>query len=114
MITGGCVTLETADPARLAAFYESLGLERSLEKGDWIELKAPDGFRLALHHSTEPGAPSPRASVGFGTSVGLDEAVRLLTAGGTESVREEDPAAGVALLRFRDPDGNALYVWESA
>ena len=111
MINSGCATLLTADPERLAGFYESLGMERRLAAGDWIELRAPDGFRLALRRAEALEPLSHRAAVGFGSDGSVEEVTARLEALGAQPRLEKDVGAGVLLLWFEDPDANPVYFW---
>lgn len=111
MISDGCATLLTADPERLASFYESLGLERRFAVGSWIELRAPNGFRLALRRAAVPEPLSPRAALGFGSGSNVEHVATRLEQLGAAPRREDDPEADVTLLWFEDPDGNAAYFW---
>ena len=110
MITGGCATLLTPDPERLARFYENLGLERRFAVGDWIELRAADGFRLALRRTKDIPGPG-RHALGFASSWELPEARQRLTDLVGPPRIEEDTDSDVTLLWFDDPDGNEAYLW---
>jgi catechol 2,3-dioxygenase-like lactoylglutathione lyase family enzyme len=124
---GATATIWVSDHARAVAFYrDALGLplERHVP-GEWALFRLPDGFALALHpaHAGDPGDPESatmRPGDRGATEVGLEvdgrmeDAVAALRARGVAfhgGIVESPP---VRLAFLRDPDGNALYLYERA
>jgi catechol 2,3-dioxygenase-like lactoylglutathione lyase family enzyme len=109
------VTVMVTDMKRSIRFYvEVLGLELKANYGDQYAQVASPGVMIGLHPVTkEDSQPKPGSiSVGFGVD-SLDAAMADLKAKGVTFSRvvEDRPTK---LAFFTDPDGNPLYLSETA
>jgi len=125
MISGGLVTLFVDDVGTSVRFYiETLGMKLVAEAGQArAVIDAGDGFRIALERGTPP-SPAPRtdssittprsvpaapsSSIGLFPKVPLREAVAIFENRGIAFEIVDEAAR--TLARFRDPDGNSLYL----
>jgi catechol-2,3-dioxygenase len=117
-VKGICeMTLETADPRRLAGFYRrALGMRELSREDDRVWLAAGENARLGLWTpgSKEFGDRGGR-HVHFALSVAprtLDDLARRVR---VEVDRVEGPvehAGGDRSLYFRDPEGNVVELWD--
>lgn len=116
-VSGICeLTLETEDPALVAAFYAELGLEELLRENGRIWLAAGPRTRLgiwppgAMEHDDRGGR-----HVHFALSVGA-AALDALAGGlrergvGVEGPVEHD--GGDRSVYFTDPAGNRVELWD--
>ena len=119
VIRGGNATIYVSDMQRAVDFYHgTLELPLVFRADDhWAELDAGDGLRLGLHPASTHG-PAPGTPGGITVGLAVDEPIaqvveRLKTRGVTVDgpVVEE---GGLALAFFADPDGNPLYLAQSA
>jgi catechol 2,3-dioxygenase-like lactoylglutathione lyase family enzyme len=119
LFRGGNATLYVSDMDRAVAFYtETLELTLENRYGDsWASIDA-GGMSLGLHPAAaESRGAAERGSAGtieIGLRVDrpLAEVIAVLKSRGVELVDvPEDPEAEVRLVRFRDPDGNGLYLF---
>ncbi|MEU6226141.1 VOC family protein [Streptomyces sp. NPDC047042] len=104
------VVLDCPDPGVLAAFYaELLGGTPEAEEG-WIDLRIPDGPKLAFQAApghVPPKWPSPEASQQFHLDVtvdDLDTAEREVLALGAKPLDTEDRARSFRV--YADPAGH--------
>ena len=110
------VTMMVTDMKRAIQFYvEVLGLELKANYGGQYAQVACPGVTIGLHPRTEGGSPSGESesvSVGFGVD-SLTAAIADLKAKGVTFSRvvEDRPTK---LAFFTDPDGNPLYLSETA
>ena len=119
MIRGGNATIYVSDMQRAVDFYhETLELPLVFRAGDhWAELDAGDGLHLGLHPASARG-PAPGNPGGITVGLAVDEPI----AGVVETLRNrgvivDGPVVdegGLALAFFTDPDGNPLYLAETA
>ncbi|MEE9128761.1 MAG: VOC family protein [Phycisphaerales bacterium] len=120
---GGSPTIFITDMARAVAFYtDILGLRLQYRAGDhFAMIDAGDGLSLGLHPpSTSAAAPGTPGSIQVGLNVckPLAEVVETRQSRGVRFQQHgpdpivEDGAVNLAFLS--DPDGNALYLCETA
>ena len=119
VIRGGNATIYVSDMQRAVDFYHgTLELPLVFRADDhWAELDAGGGLLLGLHPASARG-PAPGTPGGITVGLAVDEPIaqvveRLKTRGVTVDgpVVEE---GGLALAFFADPDGNPLYLAETA
>jgi catechol 2,3-dioxygenase-like lactoylglutathione lyase family enzyme len=109
------VTVMVTDMKRSIRFYiEVLGLELKANYGDQYAQVASPGVMIGLHPVTkEDSQPkSGSISVGFGVDSLADAVADLKAKGVTFSRTVEDRPTKLAF--FTDPDGNPLYLSETA
>ncbi len=120
MLRTGIATVYVSDMDRAVRFYTET-LEFSLTRrvgNEWAEIDAGGGFAIGLHpHHGGPHTPPPGArgsiSIGFEVDEPLDAVVEKLKSRGAMfygPIVNDDP---VRLAFFGDPDGNALYLFET-
>lgn len=107
------------DMARAQEFYgQKLGLTAAYQSDEWSEFQL-DGFKLALHVSTEAQRVNPRAGEHAPTLIfaadNLQAQHQSLIEQGVQAsplvlVAEYGDTVGVS-TDFRDPDGNALSLF---
>jgi catechol 2,3-dioxygenase-like lactoylglutathione lyase family enzyme len=110
------VTIMVTDMKRAIRFYvEVLGLELKANYGDHYAQVASPGVMIGLHPMTkedsQPGK-SGSISIGFGVESLAGGIADLKAKGVTFSRVVEDGPTKLAL--FTDPDGNPLYLSETA
>ena len=117
-IRGICeLTLETDDPHRLAAFYESIGLEQlATEEKDRVWLAVGERCRLGLW---SPGEKEHRDRGGdhvhFALSVRSGVLERIEDALRARGIEVEGPIeheGGDRSIYFHDPEGNRVELWD--
>lgn len=119
VIRGGNATIYVSDMDRAVAFYhDTLGLPLVFRANDhWAELDAGDGLHLGLHPSS-PRGPAPGTpggiTVGFAVDRPIADAVAQLRGRGVTLDGPIRDDGGPALAFFTDPDGNRLYLAETA
>jgi len=110
------VTVMVTDMKRAIHFYvDVLGLELKANYGDQYAQVASPGVMIGLHLMTKDDsrpAASGNVSVGFGVD-SLTEAIADLKAKGVTFSRVVDDRP-TKLAFFTDPDGNPLYLSETA
>ena len=114
MIRWGFVTIDAADPVRLATFW-SAALERPIE-GSWQQftwLAAPDGGpKLAFQHVDDERVGKNRVHLDLGAADVDAAAARLEALGATRlRVVHESEMRWIVLA---DPEGNELCVLPAA
>jgi len=117
MFTQGNVTVMVRDMGRAVEFYtKTLGLPLKQQYGEhWAEVEAP-GLTIGLHPASAKAPPPGAAgalSIGLGVER-IDDAVQELGAKGVKFPRGIDADGFVRLAHFTDPDGNPLYLSETA
>jgi predicted enzyme related to lactoylglutathione lyase len=101
------VLLHTSDMKRMRAFYErTLGLRYDSAGDDWTSYRTR-GALLALRAIEEE--ESPYAELTLATN-DLDEAIETLRERGARGVGEIENHGWGKLVRFMDPEGNALAI----
>jgi catechol 2,3-dioxygenase-like lactoylglutathione lyase family enzyme len=120
MIQGGTPTIFISDMQRAVDFYtRALGLALRQRYGDhWAEVDAGDGLILGLHPESAAAAKPGTAGgiqIGFNVTRPIEEVVGMLRKRGIDFPGgvTADAEGGIKLARFRDPDGNELYLCES-
>jgi len=109
------VTVMVGDMKKAIRFYvDVLGLELRANYGDQFAQVACPGIVIGLHPRTESDSKPKSAgiSVGFGTDDLTAAMAELKAKGVTFSRVVEDRPTKLAF--FADPDGNPLYLSESA
>ena len=110
------VTVMVADMKRAIHFYvEVLGLELKANYGDQYAQVASPGVMIGLHPITKDDSSataSGNVSVGFGVDSLTAAMADLKAKGVTFSRVVEDRPTKLAF--FTDPDGNPLYLSETA
>lgn len=117
-IAGGIceLVLESDDVARLASFYESLGLERLSGDGDRIWLKAGERARLGIWSpgEKEHGDRGGR-HVHFALSVEpgtLERKAEELRGEGLDVSEPVEHDGGDRSVYFDDLEGNRVELWD--
>jgi predicted enzyme related to lactoylglutathione lyase len=120
MIQGGNATVYVSDFEAAIGFYTGvLGLKLRFRAGNhWAEVDAGRGFVIGIHpqtpHSPKPGTRGA-VQIGLGVDEPLDQVMRTLAARGVvfQGPMITDADAG-RFVNLADPDGNAIYLWETA
>lgn len=120
MINAGNATVFVSDFERALQFYtEVLGFSlRFRAENFWAEVQIGDSLVIGIHPASEnAAAPGTVGAIHIGLNVDepLAGVIEKLTARGVkfDGPMVEDEGAG-KFVNFRDPDGNRLYLWESA
>jgi catechol 2,3-dioxygenase-like lactoylglutathione lyase family enzyme len=107
------VTLTVSDLGRAVQFYEgTLGLRKKYQFSDYAGFDC-GGVEIGI--KTWGGLESPRQGEPCIDLVvdSVDEAYKILTAGGVEFLKQpEDAQWGARIALFHDPDGNTLQLTE--
>ena len=113
MIRGGLVTLFVRDVGSAVRFYvETLGMKLVEEDGSRsVVIDAGEGFRIGLHETeAQPAAMEAAPSIGLTPKVPIREAIAIYENRGIAfDVKDDGP---LTRAHFRDPDGNALYLFQ--
>ena len=120
MINGGNATIFVSDFERALHFYTEV-MEFPLRfraENFWAEVQVGDSLVIGLHPASDnAAAPGTVGAIHIGLNVNepLAGVIEKLTARGVtfDGPMVEDAGAG-KFVNFRDPDGNRLYLWESA
>jgi catechol 2,3-dioxygenase-like lactoylglutathione lyase family enzyme len=117
MLSRGMTTIFVTDMNRSIRFYtEILGLQLAQRFGDHFAQVQAGELVIGLHPASaqSPSGRNGSITIGFTFSTPIEEAVSTLQQKG---VRFQGPIiqdnAGKAAY-FEDPDGNTLYLWETA
>jgi methylmalonyl-CoA/ethylmalonyl-CoA epimerase len=117
------IGLCTADPEKLAAFYELIGFSEAYRNDRGIMLGAGTA-QLFLFRTLRSDAPPVDRELGlFGNPPGIDHVsftvadvdalyTKLLDTGLALSGPPEDQRWGARMLGLKDPDGNNLYLMQ--
>ncbi len=119
MITGATATVFVSDMSNAVKFYtDALGLKLRARYGDhYAEIDAGGGATIGLHPRS-PKAPAPGTpgaiQIGLTVRTPLEPFVAQLQTRGVkfDGPIQEDPP--VRLAFFGDPDGNTLYLCQTA
>ncbi|HEX3751664.1 MAG TPA: VOC family protein [Streptosporangiaceae bacterium] len=109
----GMVTIDCADPKRLAGFWAAaLGVAVQADYGDFVFLQRPadGGPVLGLQRVPEPRAGKNRVHVDLAGGPQATEVPRLVGLGATVVAEHELPALRWTVLA--DPEGNQFCVGE--
>jgi predicted enzyme related to lactoylglutathione lyase len=118
MITGGNATVFLTNMDISVRFYvETLKLTQVNRFGDhWAAVRAGSSLTLGLHPKSEKW-PALRTQGSIQIALEIDEpiepAVQRLTAAGVRFVTAVERTPQGNFIHFEDPDGNALYLWET-
>lgn len=111
-VTVTSVTLSTADPAKLAAFYEeATGYEAVYESADSVYLSGPEGVRLGFDRVdgfTPPpwsSAALPATRIDLATDTLAETEARLIELGARRPGHERDTEGWIFMA---DPDGHTF------
>ena len=111
-VTVTSVTLSTADPARLAAFYkEATGYEVVHESADAVYLSGPEGVRIGFDRvdrfTPPPWSSSglPAGRIDLATDTLAETEARLIGLGARRPGHERDTDGWIFLA---DPDGHTF------
>lgn len=110
-LTAEMVTIDCADPGRLAEFWSAAASMTMVEGGgdDFVMLKgAGSGILLALQRVPEPKVGKNRVHVDFATTDRLADVARLVGLGA--SVVEEHRMGSFAWTVLADPEDNLFCV----
>jgi predicted enzyme related to lactoylglutathione lyase len=117
MITGGNATVFVTNiDASLKFYNEVLGLKISSHYGDhWASVEA-GSFTIGLHPKSDknPAPGTPGSMIGLSIDESIDVAAARLKSLGVRNVGEIQRDQGGSFVHFYGPDGNELYLWESA
>lgn len=119
MIRGGNATIYVSDMQRAVDFYQGTLELPLLHRADdhWAEVDAGGGMRLVLHPASD-GGPAAGAPGGITVGLAVDEpiaqVIATLTGRGVTFHGPVVDEVGVRLAFFSDPDGNPLYLAETA
>ena len=112
------VMIWTDNPGKLRAFYgDKLGLEKSMEEGDFVAYKLPQGeaqIVVGPHSEVHGQTKEPnRVMVNFAVD-DCKKSYEELKGRGVEFTKEPtpEPDGPVTIATFRDPDGNTLQLFE--
>jgi predicted enzyme related to lactoylglutathione lyase len=119
MITGGNATLYVSSVGASVKFYtETLALKLVSHYGEhWATVRAGESLTLGLHPTREgSNPPGAKDSIEIGLEIDepIDTAIQRLTAAGVRFDEEVKRTPQGNFAHFTDPDGNALYLWETA
>ncbi len=118
MINGGNATIFVADMEKSIHFYtEILQLElRFRAENHWAEVQAGDTLVIGLHPASpnveEPGTAGA-IQLGLTVDEPLEEIQRRLSVHGVNFLSDIVDDGPGRFARFKDPDGNILYFWQS-
>ncbi|MET7441266.1 VOC family protein [Streptomyces sp. NPDC004082] len=115
LVVTGVVVLDCAEPEKLATFYkELLDAEETDATANRVEIKAPDGLRLAFRRdvmATPPSWPRPenslQAHLDFHVD-DLDEAERRVVGLGGRPLETKDASGPYEERGYSDPAGHSF------
>lgn len=111
-ITIGMITIDTADPRRLAEFWtKALGTAVQHDWGEFLMLApagGPGGFQLGLQRVDDPTPGKNRVHFDAHVPDRVAEVRRLVALGATEVAEHTVP--GLTWTVLADPDGNQFCV----
>ncbi len=117
-IEGGVATVFVRSMDEAVRFYtETLGLALQYRAGDhWAQVDAGQGFLIGIHPAGDGANPGVSGGVQIGLSVNrpIQSVVDGLQARGVAFSGEVIDDGPVKLAFFKDPDGNVLYLVETA
>lgn len=117
LVTTGVVVLDCAEPEKLAEFYkELLEADEAGANANRVEIRAADGFRLALRrdvNATAPSWPRPENSLQAHLEFvvdDLDAVERLIVSLGGRPMETGDPSGPTEERGYADPAGHSFTV----
>ena len=117
LVTAGVVVLDCAEPEKLAQFYkELLAAEEVGAHVNRVEIRAADGFRLALRrdvNATAPSWPRPENSLQAHLEFvvdDLDAVERLVVSLGGRPMETGDASGPTEERGYADPAGHSFVV----
>ncbi|MEV5731142.1 MULTISPECIES: VOC family protein [Streptomyces] len=115
LVKAGVVVLDCAEPERLAAFYkELLEAEETEATANRVEIRSPDGTRLAFRrdmNATPPSWPRPENSLQAHLEFvvdDLDAAERRVVTLGGRPTEASDPTGPSEYRGCTDPAGHSF------
>lgn len=119
MVSGGNATVFVSNMDRAVRFYtEVLGLQLTNRFGDhWATIRAGEGLTIGLHPaSNKYPAPGTKGSMMLGLEIDepIERVVNRLTQNGVKMLTGILAEEAGKFANFQDPDGNELYLWETA
>ncbi|MET8894237.1 VOC family protein [Streptomyces albogriseolus] len=117
LVTTGVVVLDCAEPEKLAEFYkELLEADHVDASANRVEIRAADGFRLALRrdmNATAPSWPRPenslQAHLEF-VAEDLDGVERKIVSLGGRPTESGEPSVAAEERGYSDPAGHSFRV----
>ncbi|CAL9657089.1 hypothetical protein SUDANB15_06813 [Streptomyces sp. enrichment culture] len=117
LVAAGVVVLDCAEPEKLAGFYkELLAAEEVDAHANRVEVRAADGFRLALRrdvNATPPSWPRPENSLQVHLEFvvdDLDAVERRIVGLGGRPVETGDASGRTEERGYADPAGHSFTV----
>lgn len=117
LVTTGVVVLDCAEPEKLAEFYkELLQADEADANANRVEIRAADGFRLALRrdaNATAPSWPRPENSLQAHLEFvvdDLDAVERRIVGLGGRPMETGDPTGPTEERGYADPAGHSFTV----
>ncbi|MFF4957769.1 VOC family protein [Streptomyces sp. NPDC001222] len=114
-VVAGVVVLDCAEPEKLAVFYQQLlGAEETDATANRVEIRSPDGLRLAFRrdaNATPPSWPRPENSLQVHLDFmvdDLDEAERRVVGLGGRPLEAKDAAGPFEERGYADPAGHSF------
>ncbi|GGV64372.1 extradiol dioxygenase [Streptomyces griseoloalbus] len=117
LVTAGVVVLDCAEPEKLAEFYrELLEAEQVDANANRVEIRAADGFRLALRrdvNATAPSWPRPENSLQAHLEFvvhDVDAVERRIVGLGGRPMESGDASGPTEERGYADPAGHSFTV----
>ncbi|MFF8031976.1 MULTISPECIES: VOC family protein [unclassified Streptomyces] len=117
LVTAGVVVLDCAEPEKLAEFYrELLEAEQVHANANRVEIRAADGFRLALRrdvNATTPSWPRPENSLQAHLEFvvdDLDAVERRIVGLGGRPMESGDASGPTGERGYADPAGHSFIL----
>ncbi|QOV44396.1 VOC family protein [Streptomyces chromofuscus] len=114
-VTAGVMVLDCAEPEKLAVFYKELmGAEETDATANRVEIRSPDGTRLAFRrdvNATPPSWPRPENSLQVHLEfvvTDMDAAERRIVSLGGRPVDTKDSAGPFEERGYADPAGHSF------
>ncbi|MFE2280733.1 VOC family protein [Streptomyces sp. NPDC059454] len=121
LVTAGVVVLDCAEPEKLAEFYKELLEAQEVDAHvNRVEIRAADGFRLALRrdvNATAPSWPRPENSLQAHLEFvvdDLDAVERLIVGLGGRPMEAGDTSGPAEERGYADPAGHSFTVRRGA
>ncbi|MFV0132283.1 VOC family protein [Streptomyces sp. HMX87] len=115
LVNAGIVVLDCAEPQKLAEFYKGLlDAEETAMTANRVEIRGPDGFRMAFRrdvNATPPSWPRPENSLQAHLDFvvdDLDEAERGVVGLGGRPLEAKDALGPYEERGYADPAGHSF------